>query len=175
MRAINLCQKSKFLRQWGPSSSLCSFFGSTWNSRAYNSAQWSNKNWYVDLKHALTQSLTTCDALGGEDNSCTFIRKNVIEVNKSTVDFKSCNFSGLEAGKLFLNSQVVLNGYYIFSVTYKYKPYDVGANKSDNGEGKEKKYNKIQFRSIARWKKRVKVMEESFLRNHFMSNKNANI
>lgn len=31
----------------------------------------------------------------------TFIRKNVILVNRSTVDFKSISFSGLDAGKLF--------------------------------------------------------------------------
>ena len=32
----------------------------------------------------------------------TFILKKVMEVRRSTVAFKSCSFSGLEAGKLFL-------------------------------------------------------------------------
>lgn len=32
----------------------------------------------------------------------TFIRKNVILVNRSTVDLRSINFSWLDAGKLFL-------------------------------------------------------------------------
>lgn len=30
------------------------------------------------------------------------MRKNVMLVNKSTVDFRSISFSGLDAGKLFL-------------------------------------------------------------------------
>ena len=65
----------------------------------------------------MTQSFTTVLARGGEVSSCTFwvnvsnylefqnitfIRKKVIEVRRSTVAFKSCSFSGLEAGKLFL-------------------------------------------------------------------------
>ena len=33
--------------------------------------------------------------------SLTFMRKNVILVRRSTVAFKSCSFSGDEAGKLF--------------------------------------------------------------------------
>ena len=35
-------------------------------------------------------------------NITTFILKNVMEVNRSTVAFRSCSFSGLLAGKLFL-------------------------------------------------------------------------
>ena len=35
----------------------------------------------------------------------TFIRKNVILVRRSTVAFKSCNFSGDAEGKLFLNME----------------------------------------------------------------------
>lgn len=38
---------------------------------------------------ALAHSRTTFEARGGEASSKTFIRKNVIEVKRSTVDFKS--------------------------------------------------------------------------------------
>lgn len=55
----------------------------------------------MDLRQAFTQSLTTVLALGGLDNSWTFIRKNVMEVRRSTVDLRSMSFSLLEAGKLF--------------------------------------------------------------------------
>lgn len=50
---------------------------------------------------ALAHSLTTFDARGGLANSNTFIRKNVIDVSKSTVDFKSANLAGDDDGKYF--------------------------------------------------------------------------
>ena len=55
----------------------------------------------MDFIQAFTQSLTTVLARGGLDNSWTFMRKNVILVSKSTVDFKSCNRPGSEAGNVF--------------------------------------------------------------------------
>lgn len=53
-----------------------------------------------NLRHALTQSLTTVLALGGLESSWTFMRKNVILVRRSTVDLRSISFSLLDAGKL---------------------------------------------------------------------------
>ena len=49
----------------------------------------------------LVITLTTVEARGGDDNSCTFIRKNVMLVRRSTVDFKSCRRAGSDAGKVF--------------------------------------------------------------------------
>ena len=49
----------------------------------------------------LTHSCMTFDALGGLASSNTFMRKNVIDVNKSTVDFKSFNLAGDDEGKNF--------------------------------------------------------------------------
>ena len=46
-------------------------------------------------------TLTTVDARGGDDSSCTFMRKNVMLVRRSTVDFKSCKRAGSLAGKVF--------------------------------------------------------------------------
>lgn len=45
-----------------------------------------------------------------KDKDGTFMRKNVMLVNRSTVDFRSCNFSGLEAGKLFCEIEDSVNG-----------------------------------------------------------------
>lgn len=50
---------------------------------------------------AFAHSQTTLEARGGLGSSKTFIRKNVIDVNRSTVDFKSANFARDEAGKYF--------------------------------------------------------------------------
>lgn len=50
---------------------------------------------------ALAHSLTTLEARGGLASSKTFIRKNVIDVNKSTVDLRSANFTRDEHGKYF--------------------------------------------------------------------------
>lgn len=55
---------------------------------------------------ALAHSLTTFDARGGLANSKTFIRKNVIDVSKSTVDFRSANLAGDDDGKYFCNIQI---------------------------------------------------------------------
>ena len=46
-------------------------------------------------------TLTTVDALGGEESSCTFMRKNVILVRRSTVDLRSCRRAGSLAGNVF--------------------------------------------------------------------------
>ena len=46
--------------------------------------------------------IVTCRIHEVKISKITFIRKKVIEVRRSTVAFKSCSFSGLEAGKLFL-------------------------------------------------------------------------
>lgn len=50
-------------------------------------------------------STTLCLTYAGNDDDdllwcITFMRKNVIEVSRSTVDFRSINFSWEEAGKL---------------------------------------------------------------------------
>lgn len=52
---------------------------------------------------ALAHSRTTFEARGGLASSSTFMRKKVIEVRRSTVDFKSCSFAGDEEGKYFCN------------------------------------------------------------------------
>ena len=72
--AINLCQKPRLFELTGPSAAASSdnFVSSSPNSRWYISMQLLNRNWYVDLMHALTQSLTIVLARGGVFNSWTW-------------------------------------------------------------------------------------------------------
>lgn len=48
-----------------------------------------------------SRTLPNCDYMNVSLLSFTFMRKNVIEVSRSTVDLRSINFSWDEAGKLF--------------------------------------------------------------------------
>lgn len=50
---------------------------------------------------ALAHSLTTLEARGGLASSSTFMRKKVMEVSRSTVDFRSRSFACDDEGKYF--------------------------------------------------------------------------
>ena len=56
------------------------------------------ERWHVDLIPPPTQSLTTVPALY-EVNSCTFILRDVMGVNRLTVTLRCCSFLVLLVGK----------------------------------------------------------------------------
>lgn len=66
-------------------------------------------NEWLTCMQALAHSLTTFEARGGLANSNTFMRKNVIDVSKSTVDFRSANLAGDDDGKYFCKISAIIN------------------------------------------------------------------
>lgn len=74
-------------------------------SAAQMSAQRSKRSRYVVVILAWTHSRTTAGARGGHGSSCTFRRKNEIEVIRSRTALKSASFAGSFAGKVVCKTE----------------------------------------------------------------------